>query len=96
MYNINPVQIWVNGQRVIVSKFETYGVGDNLINGIQGVAKFYWALGVPVDTEGQDDSVNWVITGNVTMSGTDYNNWDDSNEAAVAFVADQLNVSLTN
>ena len=36
-----------------------------------------------------------VAEGKISMSGADYQNWDDSNDAAYAFAATQLNLVIT-
>jgi len=33
--------------------------------------------------------------GKITMSGSDYQDWDDSNDAAYAFAATELNLVIT-
>lgn len=94
MYIIEPLTIWVNGVNTTVTRFNTYGVEDNLINGTAGFAKFAWFLGTATQQEGEPEAVNFVISGNVVMDGENYANWDDSNAAAVAFVASQLGVKI--
>lgn len=95
MYNIEPLTIWVNGKVQTVTKFNTYSVEDNLQNGTAGIAKFCWLLGTPVmNEENEEAGVNWIASGNVTMSGEDYADWNGSNNYAINFVADQIGVTL--
>lgn len=95
MYNIQPLTIWVNGKNQTVTKFNTYSVEDNLQNGTSGIAKFCWLLGVPVlDDKNIENGVNWITSGNVTMSGDDYANWNGSNDYAIDYVATQIGVNL--
>lgn len=95
MYNIQPLTIWVNGKNETVTKFNTYSVEDNLQNGDTGIAKFCWLLGVPVFDENNNESgVNWIASGNITMQGEDYANWNGSNEYAIEYVATEIGVSL--
>jgi hypothetical protein len=35
-----------------------------------------------------------VAEGNITMNGEDYIAWDNSNEAAYAYIAEKLNLTL--
>ncbi len=95
MYNIQPLTIWVNGKNQTVTKFNTYSVEDNLQTGNTGIAKFCWLLGIPVFDENNNESgVNWIASGNVTMQGEDYANWNGSNAYAIDYVATQIGVSL--
>lgn len=95
MYNIQPLTIWVNGKNQTVTKFNTYSVEDNLQTGDTGIAKFCWLLGIPVLDENNNESgVNWIASGNVTMAGADYANWNGSNAYAIDYVATEIGVSL--
>ena len=94
--DINVVQVWNEGKIYNCNKYECYGTGDNYTNGIAGIANNYYALGVTVfDELGQVTGINWVIKGNVAMTGEAYANWDGTNEAVVDWVAEQLGLTYS-
>jgi hypothetical protein len=94
--DINVVQIWNEGKIYNCDKYQCNGVGDNYIDGTSGVANNYYALGVTIfDELGVVSGINWVITGNVAMTGEAYANWDGSNDAVVNWVAEQLGLTYS-
>lgn len=94
MYEIQPLSIWVNGKNQTVTKFNTYSVEDNLQNGVTGMAKFCWLLGIETIGLNDEPEVNWIVSGNVTMEGEQYVNWNGSNDYAINFVAEQIGVTI--
>jgi len=83
--DITPISIWSNGTTATATQLINTLVYDNL----DDQATFYWQL--------LDASNNKLQEGNVTMSGTDYVNWNtttDINLAAYQFVAAELNLTL--
>jgi hypothetical protein len=95
MYNIEPLTVWINGENKIVTKIECTIVEDNLQDGLSGYAKFLYKLGEPLPVEQTEQiSINWLIQGNVSMSGQNYADWDNSNAAAYQYVATEINVIL--
>ena len=87
MKQIQPIQIWVNGQQQTGSWILSYITNDNLNNS----ATFYWAI-YTAETGGIA-----ISTGQVTMEEPDYTNWDNSdniNLAAYQWVCDQLGLTL--
>jgi hypothetical protein len=92
MKSIEPVTIWKNGESFEANLLNAYIINDNLAT----ACTFYYQLcisGQPTEDEpliiGQT-----LADGNVTMSGEDYLNWDDSNNAAYAYIADKLNLTI--
>ena len=87
MKQIQPIQIWVNGQEQIGNFINAYIINDNL----QDSATFYWAI-FTADIDGSQLS-----QGNLTMVEPDYSVWDstaDINQAAYAWICDQLSLTL--
>lgn len=88
MKPIEPIQIWKNGESQEATLLVAYIINDNL----ESSCTFYYQLcssGEQPDTIGQS-----LADGNVTMSGEDYLNWDDSNNAAYAYIAEKLNLVI--
>jgi hypothetical protein len=84
MKEINPVQIWKNGEIKLASYLDAYIVNDNLSNS----CTFFWML------KEQSETGLVLSDGNVTMSGTDYDNWDGSSLQAYEYIAGKINVIL--
>jgi hypothetical protein len=87
MKAIQPVQIWVNGSVQTGNFINAYIINDNL----QDSATFYWSI-FTADTDGSQLS-----QGNITMVEPDYSIWDstaDINQAAYAWICDQLGLTL--
>lgn len=90
MKTIQPVNVWQNGQVKSATKFDLNIVYDNL----ESSATFYYQLlEVITDAEG-NESTNQVAQGNLTMDGQEYQNWDDSNDSAYIWGADQLSLTI--
>ena len=91
MKNIEPIQTWKNGESKTASVLDAYIINDNL----QSSCTFYWMLKeADVVTEGQTVSGQVLADGNFTLSGDDYNIWDDSNEQAFQLIADHLKLTI--
>jgi hypothetical protein len=85
MKQIQPIQIWVNGQQQTATLFSLIIINDNLSNS----ATFYWQL---LDA----DAVK-LADGNLTMVEPQYNQWGtstDVNQWAYEWAATQLNITL--
>jgi hypothetical protein len=85
MKQIQPIQIWVNGQQQTATLFSMYIVNDNLLNS----ATFNYQL---LDA----DAIS-LISGNLTMGEPDYDVWGasgDINLAAYQWAATELNITL--
>jgi hypothetical protein len=87
MKQIQPFQIWVNGQVQTASCINAYIINDNL----QDKAEFYWAL-FTAQTDG-----NQLSAGNLTIIEPNYSIWDstaDINQSAYEWICDQLGLTL--
>jgi hypothetical protein len=85
MKQIQPIQIWVNGQQQTATLFSLIIINDNLSNS----ATFYYQL---LDA----DAVK-LADGNLTMSEPTYDQWGtstDVNQWAYEWAATQLNITL--
>lgn len=90
MKTIQPVNVWQNGQVKSATKFNMNSIFDDL----ETSATFYYELlKVNVDAEG-NESTEQVAQGNLSMSGADYQNWDDSNDGAYTWGANQLSLKI--
>ena len=88
MKQIEPITIWKNGESQEANLLVAYIINDNL----ESSCTFYYQLcssGEQPDTIGQS-----LADGNVTMSGDDYLNWDNSNDAAYSYIAEKLNLVI--
>jgi hypothetical protein len=92
MKQIESVTIWSNGQQKTASILKAKIAMDNLENS----CSFNYEL-----CEGGQgtESTPLVIgqtlaEGSVTMTGQDYLDWDNSNEAAYVYIAEKLNLTL--
>ena len=92
MKQIQPVQIWKNGESKSTSVLDAILINDDLATS----ATFYYQLkeGDSQDAEGNAIIGQSLADGNVGMSGQDYIDWDNSNDGAYAFIASQLNLVI--
>lgn len=87
MKQIQPIQIWNNGQEQTGSWINAYIINDNL----KDSATFYWAIFTDENTG------NLLSQGNLSIVEPDYSIWDstaDINEAAYQWICDQLGLTL--
>jgi hypothetical protein len=87
MKQIEPVQIWFNGQVQTGNWINAYIINDNL----KDSATFYWAI-FTADTAGVKLS-----DGNLTMVEPDYSVWDstaDINQSAYEWICNELSLTL--
>jgi hypothetical protein len=92
MKAIQPVNIWSGGQSLQANNLDMYVISDNLSSS----ATFYYQL-LKVETIDDNTSTQQLAQGNLTISGTDYDNWNatpDINDAAYVWAAGQLNLTL--
>ncbi len=85
MKQIQPIQIWVNGQQQTATLFSLIIINDNLSNS----ATFYWQL--------LDADASKLADGNLTMGEPTYDQWgtsSDVNQWAYEWAATQLNITL--
>lgn len=92
MKQIEPILIWRNGESFEANLLNAYIINDNLAT----ACTFYYQLCSSV--EPTDEAlliINQSLTeGNITMSGEDYSNWDNSNEQAYSYIAEKLNLTI--
>jgi len=101
MAQIQPVSVWKDGQVKTAEQFSLRSIGDDL----ETSAQFYYEL-KEADVTTQDGEGNDVVTagsvvatGNLGMSGQDYNDWGsqsgvDINAWAYDWAADQLGLVI--
>ena len=92
MRKIQPITAWKNGEQLEANLLNAYIINDNLATS----CSFYYSLNTSGDgTETMPLVLGQVVAeGNLTMSGQDYIAWDNSNEAAYAYIAEKLNLTL--
>jgi hypothetical protein len=92
MRKIEPITAWKNGEQLEANILNAYIINDNL----ESSCSFYYSLNTSGDgTEAMPLVLGQVVAeGNITMSGQDYIAWDNSNEAAYAYIAEKLNLTL--
>jgi hypothetical protein len=92
MKQIKPIIIWNNGKEKTASIIIAKIIDDNL----QSACNFYYEL----CEGGQGTEITpliqglCLVNGNVPMTGENYLNWDNSNEAAYVYIAEKLNLTL--
>jgi hypothetical protein len=82
MKTIQSVPIWNNGSSKNATILNAYSVSDNLTDS----ATFYYAL--------LSSALEQLAQGNLTMSGTDYQAWQQ-NTFAWDWIASELNLTIT-
>lgn len=92
MKPIQPVTIWKNGESQEANLLNAYIINDNL----QSSCSFYYSLNASGEgTEAMPLVIGQTLAeGNVQMSGQDYLDWNNSNEAAYVYIAEKLNLTL--
>jgi len=93
MKQIQPVNIWINGQIKQANYLGMYSINDDL----SSVATFYYQLLKVTTDQNNNTNSQQLSQGNLTMSGTDYEDWGDNdniNQEAYVWAADQLNLVL--
>lgn len=93
MKTIQAVNVWNNGQMKSATKFNMNSIFDDL----ETSATFYYELlAVKTDADG-NESAEQVAQGNLTMTGTEYQEWNstpDANEYAYTWGAAQLSLTI--
>jgi len=73
MKQIQPIDIWINGETKVAEFLNANGI--NVTLGVS--ATFYWQLFTKVtDSEGNEVAGESLSQGNLTMDGEDYQNWN--------------------
>ena len=91
MKQIEKIQVWKNGEQLEASLLNATSQ-DNLDNS----CNFYYQLLVGGQgTEAMPIMYSIpVAEGSLTLSGEDYLAWDGTNDAAYAYIAEKLNLTL--
>jgi hypothetical protein len=91
MREIQPIQIWKNGEVKTASILDAQIINDNL----ESNCTFYWQL-KEADSVVDEQTISGqtLADGNASLSGEDYDNWDGSNDYAFSYIAQQINVVL--
>ena len=92
MKQIEIVTIWKNGESQEANLLNAIIINDNLATS----CSFYYSLCASGEgTEAMPLVIGQTLAeGNITMSGQDYLDWDNSNEAAYVYIAEKLNLTL--
>ena len=90
MKTIQPVKVWYNGQEVQATVLGALVQNDNLLNS----AGFQYQLFLEVPSTGGYAYTQAVASNYLTMTGQDYLDWD-TNDYAYAWIAEQLNLTIT-
>lgn len=90
MKQIQPIQVWKNGEEKQANTFNLILINDDLATS----ATFYYQLIASSTDEEGNVSTEQLADGNCSMSGEDYTNWDDSNDGAYNYVAGKLNLTI--
>lgn len=93
MKQIEPVQIWMNGTNRTAEILDVRIINDDLATS----CTFYWELkeaSTPATDDTPEQAGQQLAQGNISMSGEDYENWDNSNEEAYEYIAEKINVTL--
>ena len=92
MKQIEPISIWKNGESFEANLLNAYIINDNL----ESSCTFYYSLCSSGEgTEAMPLVIGQTLAdGNVTMSGEDYLNWDNSNDQAYSYIAEKLNLTI--
>ena len=92
MKQIEPIVIWNDGEQKTANILTARIVQDNL----ETECNFFYEL-----SEGGQGTeaipliqCNALVSGNMPMTGEDYLDWDNSNEAAYVYIAEKLNLTL--
>ena len=90
MKAIQQVQVWKNGEEKQANMFNLTLINDDLATS----ATFYYQLLASSQDEEGNVSSEMLVDGNVGMNGTDYSDWDDSNDGAYNYCAGKLNLVI--
>ena len=92
MKQIEIVTIWKNGESQEANLLNAVIINDDLATS----CTFYYSLCASGEvTEAMPLVIGQTLAeGNITMSGQDYLDWDNSNEAAYVYIAEKLNLTL--
>ena len=89
MKAIQPIQVWKNGLEKQANTLSAVLINDDLATN----ANFYYQL-LSKTMVDENEVVENLVDGNVSMGGEDYQNWDDSNDGAYQYIATKLNLTI--
>ena len=92
MKQIEPVNIWANGQQNEANAFGLSVINDNL----KSSATFYYQL-FNVTIVDEIENITTLSQGNLTIEGQEYIDWNATpviNEAAYVWATEKLNLVL--
>jgi hypothetical protein len=92
MKQIQPVTIWNNGEQKTANILTAKIVDDNL----ESSCSFSYELSEGGQATEENPLFKGIclVSGNLPMSGENYLDWDNSNEAAYVYIAEKLNLTL--
>lgn len=93
MHKVVNQKLWVNGVIETANIFDLVLVSDDLFSR----AQFYYKLGYCENFEDENLSVNWLVDGNIVMTGENYTTWNNVpnvNEWAYNWAASELNLTI--
>jgi hypothetical protein len=92
MKSIEPISIWKNGESFEANLLNAYIINDNLATS----CTFYYSLcSSGQGTEAMPLVIGQTLAdGNINMIGQSYIDWDNSNDAAYAYIAEKLNLTI--
>lgn len=93
MKTISPVTVWFNGQEVQATVLGASCMNDNLQNTATFSYQLFLQGEVPTPMPAPS-GLQAVVNALLTMTGEAYDNWD-SNDYAYAWIAEQLNLTIT-
>jgi hemolysin activation/secretion protein len=71
MKQIEPINIWINGQNMVGQFFQVTGIFDNY----QDTATNNWQIFTSVTVDNIDQPGELISGGNLTITGQDYIDW---------------------
>ena len=92
MKQIEPLQIWNNGESKTANILNAYIINDNLATS----CSFYYSICSSGEgTEAYPLVIGQTLAeGNVTMDGETYLGWDGNNDFAYSYIANKLNLTI--
>jgi hypothetical protein len=88
---IQPITIWYNGENKTGSELSVVLSYDNLED--KGIFQYHIKEGVSQQGDYLVGGLS-LSNGYINIDGQDYQNWDNSNDAAYQYVATKLNVTI--
>lgn len=92
MRQIEPIQLWKNGEQFEANTLNAIIVNDNL----ETACTFYYSLlSSGAGTEAMPIIYGQTLAeGNISLDGEAYLEWDGSNQDAYTYIANKLNLTI--